>query len=306
MLQILIYTALGNPRMKSFRFVHSSKQISFLCLCRCLLLLLAFCSPYSIFAHVYPDPTPVVKHLSAITLTELDSGFNAVDCIYVINLDRRPEKWERVNALLKDQGMHGNRVSAVDGWSLTEEDQAELAGAYPVRMLGGEVGCLLSHVSAIKDAYERGFNVAWIFEDDIEFAENPHQLSALIKKLNMLDPGWDILYTDVDSKNSSGETILALASDFRPDRPVALPLSYYLFRTRISQDFLLLRQRYGLYSYIVSRKGMKKIYDYFSHVHLWTAADIDIHYIPGIRQYSTIRDIVSIWCHSPFSDTKQN
>ncbi|MBA3602755.1 MAG: glycosyltransferase family 25 protein, partial [Parachlamydiaceae bacterium] len=164
----------------------------------------------------------------------------------------------------------------------------------------------LSHVSAIKDAYEHGFNAVWIFEDDIEFTEDPHHMSPLIKKLNFLDPSWDILYTDVDSKNSLGETIQALASDFRPDRSDNLPLVYYLFKARISNDFNILRQRYGLYSYILSRKGMKKIYDYFTHVHLWTAIDIDIHYIPKIRQYSTVRDIVSIWCYSPFSDTKQN
>lgn len=293
--------------MKSHQPLFSATQLGNFSSFMTAFLLFVFCSFHTILpANIYPKPTPVIKYLKEISLAEEDSGFPGVDCIYVINLDRRPEKWERVNTLLKDQGMHGNRVSAVDGWGLTEEMQAELAGTYPVRMLGGEVGCLLSHISTIKDAYERGHHVAWIFEDDIEFTENPHQLSALIKKLDLLDPGWDVLYTDVDSKNSSGKTILALASDFRPDRTVVLPLAYYLFRTRVSQDFLLVRQRYGLYSYIVSRKGMKKIYDYFSHVYLWTAVDIDIHYIPGIRQYSTTHDVVSIWCHSPFSDTKQN
>ncbi len=259
-----------------------------------------------LLGHIYSEPTSVGKYLIAIPRTVPYSGVKRVDSIYVINLDRRPEKWERVRNLLLTQGMNANRVSAVDGWNLTEEMQSELAGSYPVRMLKGEVGCLLSHVSAIKDAYDRGYKTAWIFEDDIEFSENPHQMGNLIKKLNILDPGWDILYTDVDSKNSSGETILALASDFRPDRAVEVSLSYYLFRPRVSDDFLLVRQRYGLYSYIVSRKGMKKIYDYFTHVNLWTAIDIDIHYIPTIQQYSTVRDIVSIWCESPFSDTKGN
>ena len=46
---------------------------------------------------------------------------------------------------------------------------------------------------------------------------------------------------------------------------------------------------------LISRKGIKKILDYFTHVYLWAPIDVDMHYIPGIRQYSTRRNVVSLW-----------
>jgi GR25 family glycosyltransferase involved in LPS biosynthesis len=157
----------------------------------------------------------------------------------------------------------------------------------------------------IKDALLRGYNVAWIFEDDVEFVEDPHQLTTLIKELSKIDPNWDILYTDLDSKNNQGISVPALDADFRPDRTFHYPLEHYLKRQPVTNDLMRLGQRYGMYSFLISRKGMKKIYQYFTHVYLWSAVDIDIHYIPTIREYSTTRDLVTIWCESPFSDTKQ-
>src|SRR5262249_49315276 len=162
----------------------------------------------------------------------------------------------------------------------------------------------LSHVSVIKDALLQGFKAIWVLEDDIEFVEDPHQISGFIAKLNKIDPNWDVLYTDIDSKNNLGVRVPALDSDFRPDRMFIYSLEHYLKRTMLSDDLMRLGQRYGMYSLLISRKGMKKIYNYFTHVYLWTAIDIDIHYIPTIREYSITRDIVTIWCHSPFSDTK--
>lgn len=268
------------------------------------LLLTAFFSP-ELSARVYPETTPVAKYLKKNKQPLMNSGIDRVDCIYVINLDRRPEKWKRMQSLLKGVGIKGSRFSAIDGLGISDETQKELAGNYPVRMLKGEVGCLLSHVSVIKDAIDRDFNLIWVFEDDIELVEDPHVMTPLVKALSKIDPNWDILYTDIDSKHSTGETALAVGLDFRPDRRLAYPLEHYLRRTPVSADLMRLGQRYGLYSYLVSRKGMKKIYHYFTHVYLWTAVDIDIHYIPTIREYSTTREIVTIWTHSPFSDTRE-
>lgn len=268
-----------------------------------LLLIVSFSQELS--ARVYPQTTAAAKYLKKINSVQKNSGVNRVDCIYVINLDRRPEKWKRMQGVLKEVGINGNRFSAIDGMGISDETQIELAGNYPVRMLKGEVGCLLSHVSVIKDAYDRGFNLIWVFEDDIEIVEDPRVMTPIIKALTMIDPNWDVLYTDIDSKHNNGETALALGLDFRPDRLFHYPLEYYLRRRPVNSDLMRLGQRYGLYSYLVSRKGMKKIYHYFTHVYLWTAIDIDIHYIPTLREYSTTREIVTIWTHSPISDTRE-
>lgn len=268
------------------------------------LLLATFLSP-EISAKIYPEKTPITKYLKKSKQKLISSKINPVDCIYVINLDRRPEKWKRMKKLLDSADLQGNRFSAVDGMRISDEAQKELGGKYPVRMLKGEVGCLLSHVSVIKDAIDHDFDLIWVFEDDVEMVEDPKNMKPLVKALSSIDPNWDILYTDIDSKHKTGETALALGTDFRPDRRMAYPLEHYLRRTLVSADLMRIGQRYGMYSYLVSRKGMKKIYNYFSHVYLWTAIDIDIHYIPTIRQYSTTREIVTVWAHSPFSDTRE-
>lgn len=269
------------------------------------LSLCLFLSASDVRASISKQATPVANFLKPADVSEPRSGVALVDCIYVINLDKRPEKWQRMQQILGEKGMHACRFSAIDGWSISQEAQQQLAGTYPLRMLPGEVGCLLSHVSVIKDALGRGFNVAWILEDDIEFIEDPHRMSELLAKLTKIDSNWDILYTDIDSKNSLGVRVPALDADFRPDRTFKYSLGHYLKRTPVSDDLMRLGQRYGMYSVLISRKGMSKIYNYYSHVYLWSAIDIDIHYIPTIREYSTTRDIVTIWCNSPFSDTKE-
>lgn len=139
-------------------------------------------------------------------------------------------------------------------------------------------------------------------EDDVEIVEDVLQIAEMIESLNDVDPLWDIFYTDVDSKGPSGKRIPSVGVDIRPDQ-VILDLDYYTQKVPITPDIQNTRQRFGMYSYLVSRRGMKKILDYFTHVYLWSPWDVDIHYIPGIRQYSATRDIVSIWYRSGISDT---
>jgi GR25 family glycosyltransferase involved in LPS biosynthesis len=254
-------------------------------------------------ACIYPYETPVVKYLKPIEISEFESGLELVDCIYVINLDIRPEKWQRMKTLFEAQNIKINRMSGINGWEISEEVKRELVGNYPIRMLGGQFGCYLSHLSTVKDAYKRGFNIIWILEDDIEFTEDVNQIPYLLAKLSGIDPDWDVFYTDIDIKNRAGERIPSVTSDFRPDQEY-YPLNCYTARTVIDKDIMKIGQRFGLHSVLISRKGIKKIIDYFTHVYLWTAVDIDIHYIPTIRQYSATRDIVAN-CISipPISDT---
>ncbi len=243
-------------------------------------------------AWIYRDETPVAKHLKTIDISETGSNLSFVDCIYVINLDERPEKWERTKALFSQAGLRVNRVAAINGWKLSEETKKELFGCYPIRLRGGEIGCLLSHISVLKDAYERGFHVIWICEDDIKFNEDVHQIPDLLLKLDGINPDWDVFYTDIDSRNDEGEYMPSLGSDFRPEHNYP-PIFFYIRRSIIENDIMKIGQRFGTHSYLVSRKGIKKFIDFFTHVYLWAPLDVDMHYTPGIQQYSATRDIVS-------------
>ncbi|NNM43789.1 MAG: glycosyltransferase family 25 protein [Chlamydiae bacterium] len=252
--------------------------------------------------HKLPYKTASIKHLTPIEISKQKSGLELVDCIYVINLDERPEKWKRMNALFTERGLKANRVSAINGWNLSTAVQKELTGHYPMHLLPGEIGCLLSHLSVIKNALDNDFDLIWIMEDDVDFHEDVQQIPQLLKELFEIDPDWDTFYTDIDTKNHTGNYVPSLDVDFRPDQQ-NLPLQSLTDRFVINKNIMKIGQRFGNYSYLVTRKGMKKIWDYFSHVYLWSAYDIDLHYIPSIREYSTTREIVSIWIDSHISDT---
>lgn len=251
-----------------------------------------------------PYPTKIATYLQPVPFLKKDSGIRLIDRIYVINLDERPQKWARIEPLFHDQKMNVTRASGINGWLLSEEAKKELFGPYPPQLRGGQIGCLLSHLSIIKDGYERNYSRIWIMEDDVFFLEDAKVLSSLIALLQKKDPQWDVLYTDVNMKKANGEYLENLALNPRPDQVLA-PLEYYLSRIQIAPTLMKIGQRYGLHSYILSRRGMRKILDYFTHVYLWAPIDIDIHYVPSIRQYSSTRNIVTHWLGSSYSDTER-
>lgn len=236
--------------------------------------------------------TSPLEHLTSVEITEAESGIAPVDCLYVINLDERWERWEQTLQMCRQYGLHPNRVSAVNGWRIPEQVQCDLAFPHPRRLKGGVLGCLLSHLSVLSDAKQRNFDLIWVLEDDVEILEDPRLLTEMLSTLSLLDPEWDIFYTDVDSRAPDKGYVRSLGSDFRPGEKVYSAV-YYQKRFVMNEDIMQIRSRFGTYSMMVSSRGVRKILDYFSIRPVWTAIDIDIHYIPGIRQYATRRDIVT-------------
>lgn len=56
----------------------------------------------------------------------------------------------------------------------------------------GAIGIVLSHLSILKDAYDRGFETIWVMEDDIDIIKNPLNLDrevyiAVIDKLKLFN-----------------------------------------------------------------------------------------------------------------------
>ena len=248
------------------------------------------------YSSIQSTETPIAKQLKTLpNFASYTSGLSGVDCIYVINLDHRMKRWLRMIKLLNQHSLQPHRFSAIYGLQLPEQIRQELFGPYlsQRRLSNGIIGCCLSHLSVMQDAYNRQFQVVWVMEDDIEILEDVRQLPPILKTLSSIDPEWDICYTDVDSKDQYGNRILSLSSDFHPDTP-HMPLEYYTERIPLNNDLMQIHQRFGMYSYFISRKGLEKVLRYFTHVYLWSAIDVDIHYVPSIREYSTRRDIVSV------------
>ena len=98
-------------------------------------------------------PPPVIKDKSVEKLR----GFGP---IYCINLDGQPERWEYMQSQFKEWELTDvTRISAYDG---RDDDLSDvLAGRYPEMMTSGEIGCVTSHLKAIK---------TWLETSDSEYA----------------------------------------------------------------------------------------------------------------------------------------
>ncbi|MCX6988690.1 MAG: glycosyltransferase family 25 protein [Chlamydiae bacterium] len=244
-----------------------------------------------IYPYLHKEETPTVKYLQPIDVTETHSGFPGIDCIYVINLDQHPQKWELLKTTFSEFNLSPNRVPAINGWEMTTLQKQELFGPYPIQLTGGQIGCMLSHISILNDAYKRGFKKIWILEDDVIFTENPECLIDPLTKLEELAPDWDIFYTDTNLTKLDGSYLLH-------PHELRLRPKQRINRRRIraqnqpiSSDILTSTLRFGLHSYLVSEQGVKKILDYFKHTYLWSPIDWDIHVIPGIKEYKYARDL---------------
>lgn len=251
-----------------------------------------------------------------------------IDFIYTINLDQRPEKFASCTDQLHPYGIYPYRFSAVNGWELTLEDINNLGVNYQpwmttghwgtcylpedegrphheiVSVVGrtyfchclarGPIGIVLSHLSILQDAYDSGYETIWIMEDDIQVIRDPRLLSTLIEKLDKVvgKKGWDVLFTDQDTKNQQGAYVPCLGYAWRPNFKPKNP-GRFAQRWDVSSDFRRVGARYGAYSMIVRRSGMKKILDFIKTHQIFLPYDMDFCLPNTIKMFALINDVVS-------------
>lgn len=250
-----------------------------------------------------------------------------IDFIYMINLDERPEKFEKTVKGLAPYGIVPYRFSAVNGWKLNNsvlediglkldanmqtgikgtvyrlEGDKEVISHEIINEVGttyfshcmarGAIGIVLSQLSILQDAYDSGYETIWVMEDDVEVHEDPRIISKLIDKLDEKVGNWDLLFTDPDTRDNNGKYIPCQAVCLRPNFKVNSAKSFCK-SWKISKEFSSKRARYGAYSMIVRRSGMKKILDFFKEYKVFLPFDIDCFYAPGLKVYTCNKSIVA-------------
>ena len=229
------------------------------------------------------------------------SGVAGIDCLYVVNLSEMPRRWQRMNRLLNDLSLHGNRFEAINGWHLKDAKNLREMTCFGKRyqhvpkfhLTWGGIGCLLSHLSILKDAYERNFEVIWILEDDAVIKEHPDCLTSILSFLNEFDSEWDILYTDPNNLDPQGN-YRTVAKPLIPAPSIKRKNDAYYNRKEIVNEILMrIYYRGGTYSMIISRKGMKKIYDALISLPVVIPYDDSLHFIEGIVEYACRIPIVT-------------
>lgn len=276
-----------------------------------------------ILAIVYAD---VEDHLRLHFDKSVMQSIEGVDFIYLINLDERPEKWQRSIHQLALYGIIPCRFPAVNGWKLSLDTINDVGLVFSRTMQGGfmgtsyhrdgdfqpsheaiahegqtyfchclsrgAIGIFLSHLSILQDAWDSGYETIWIMEDDIDVCKDPSILSSLIQKLDACDRNWDILFTDRDIKGRDGRYVPNFWAGRRPDFFPVEP-NRYDYRADISEDFFKVGSRSGAHSMIIRRCGISKLLQFCKAHQIFFPYDMEYILPPGISLYCVREDVIS-------------
>ncbi|MFC5386046.1 glycosyltransferase family 25 protein [Aquamicrobium segne] len=116
--------------------------------------------------------------------------------VYVINLEDSKERLDLIRSQLDSLGIAFARVPAFDGRKLdlskVEDYDADRSMRYMGReLVGGEIGCYRSHLSAAEHFLASDACYALVLEDDAHLLCNPLELLAkALPDLEMIDPDW--------------------------------------------------------------------------------------------------------------------
>lgn len=117
--------------------------------------------------------------------------FDYFDRIFCINLDSRLDRWNKVQIEFEKAGIF-DRVERMSAMDIPDNPA---------------MGNHLSHALCIREGIKSGANNILIFEDDIEWLDNPLLLKRIIPELT----DWDILYLGVNTEKDCNQVSRHLA-----------------------------------------------------------------------------------------------
>lgn len=150
--------------------------------------------------------------------------------VYYLNLDGQPERREYMESQFEYWGIEDyTRISAYDG---REDDLSDIVkGKYPEMMTSGEIGCVTSHLKAIKHWYETSDTpYAIIMEDDCDL--------SVVKY-------WNFTWTDFIARSPYAWDVIQLAIICTGN--IVVPI-----HTRFVNDF-------STACYVITRHHAKKL-----------------------------------------------
>ena len=115
--------------------------------------------------------------------------------VWVINLDKSPDRMARMDEGLRAQGLTYKRIPGIDGRAelyrlLPKVDRVAYERNMGQELLPGKVGCYFSHLSAWQRLIESGQEMALILEDDVVFHADFRDALALAIQAKA---HWDLL-----------------------------------------------------------------------------------------------------------------
>ena len=161
--------------------------------------------------------------------------------IYAINMKFRSDKRKRMSDELEKHNLDGEFIDAIVGYNIniekmTNNNLIDNKINRPLRR--GEIGCYLSHIKAWESFLNSNNKYALILEDDAVFIEDFKE--KLKNLLIEIDFPFDIIYLNENCENHFGEKCL---------------YGYQRSENLFSPGTV----GYGLYGYLLSRRGATKL-----------------------------------------------
>ena len=177
--------------------------------------------------------------------------------IWVINLDRAPQRLERVRAQLGRLGLPFTRLAAVDARTLEPAQRAALDEATYRRRHGmapvwGELGCYLSHVAVMRAFLAGPWRAALVLEDDVLLHDT---LPEVLRGLLAQPRRWDMVKLSAVHRG----TPVAVA-------PVAPGHRLAVMLSRVTGSSAYLINRAAAQAYLRERGGLLPMQLPYDHV----------------------------------------
>ncbi|KAI6173397.1 hypothetical protein M3Y98_01077000 [Aphelenchoides besseyi] len=156
----------------------------------------------SLLNYLHDSRSTAILHSNALPAWYPEPTTFGFDRVYVVNLQRRPERMKRMESIMKLLGIDYVRFNATDGRTLTEKELSDIhvlpgyLDPYHKRPLKrGEIGCFLSHYRIWTEIVTEKLDRVLIFEDDIRFTENSTKiLRGMVEDLMKMRDEWDLIY----------------------------------------------------------------------------------------------------------------
>ena len=153
----------------------------------------------------------------------------------------RSDKKKRMEDELKKHNLDGNFIEAIVGYDIDIDKMADnklIDNKLERPLRRGEIGCYLSHIKVWKEFLKSNDKYALILEDDAVFIDNfKDKLKKLLKEINF---PFDMIYLNDNCEHHFGDDCLH-----------GIKKTENIFKPGTVG--------YGLYGYLLSREGAKKL-----------------------------------------------
>eukprot|EP01039_Chlorochromonas_danica_P000430 gene431-464_t len=215
----------------------------------------------------------------------------SVPPIFVLNLDRAQERWERVKEEVVKQGLEVTRLPAVDGKNLPSSTLAKettmLARMFQPK---GVLGCYLSHRKFWQLVVDSNLTEAIVFEDDIQLVDNfREKLLENLRDLNRSEKFDVILLGAIGRVHPDGK-------DSYSSRIFSSYIGGNRHLKRISASLYEPIRPAGTHAYMVSREGAQKLLSlcpkatYHVDLDAWRHKSLVLRMFDPMLVYQTFED----------------